>query len=70
MHQGQGELQYKKKTKILEELRGTKNVPNIKSTKKRILIPKIKNMSGEIITSRKGIADVFGEFYAKLYDDD
>ena len=54
--------------KILEELKGTKNIPNIKSMKKRILIPKSKNMKGETITSRKGIADVFGEFYAKLYD--
>ena len=25
---------------------------------------------GEVITSRKGIANVFGEFYSKLYDDD
>ena len=35
--------------KILEELRGTKNIPSIKSTKKRFLIPN-KNMKGEIIT--------------------
>ena len=27
-------------------------------------------MKGEVITSRKGVADVFGEFYGKLYDDD
>ena len=27
-------------------------------------------MTGEVITSRKGIADMFGEFYGKLYDDD
>ena len=26
-------------------------------------------MKGETITSRRGIADVFGEFYAKLYDE-
>ena len=25
---------------------------------------------GELITSRKGIANVFGEFCSKLYDDD
>ena len=55
--------------KILEELKGTKNIPNIKSMKKRILIPKIKNMKGETITPRKGIADVFEECYAKLYDE-
>ena len=32
-------------------------------------ITKIKNEKREIITSRKGIANVFGEFYKKLYDD-
>ena len=52
--------------KILQELTGTKNIPNIKSMKKRILIRKINNMKGETSTSRKGIAEVFGEFYAKL----
>ena len=34
-----------------------------------MLITKIKNERGEIITSRKGIANVFGEFYKKHYDD-
>ena len=34
-----------------------------------MLITKIKNERGEITTSRKGIANVFGEFYKKLYDD-
>ena len=34
-----------------------------------MLITKIKNGRGEIITSRKGIANVFGEFYKKLYED-
>ena len=28
-----------------------------------------KNEKGECITSRNGIADVFGEFYKKLYED-
>ena len=28
-----------------------------------------KNDKGECVTSRKGIADVFGEFYRRLYDD-
>ena len=46
------ELKDKKNNK-LEELRGTKNIPNIKSTKKRILIPKIQNMGGEIINHIK-----------------
>ena len=54
--------------KLLEDLKGTKNIPNIKSAKKRTLIPKINNMKGEIITSRKGITDVFGEFCEIIYD--
>ena len=37
--------------------------------KKKVLITQIKNERGEIITSCKGIAKVFGEFYKKLYDD-
>ena len=49
--------------------KGIKNIPGIKSAKRRVLITKIKNQKGEIITSRKGIANVFGEFYKKLYDD-
>ena len=36
---------------ILEELSGTKNISNVKSATKRILIPKIKNMEGETITT-------------------
>ena len=56
--------------KHLEELKGTKNIANIKSAKRPILIPKIKNVKGEVVTSRKGIADEFGEIYGKLYDDD
>ena len=42
----------------------------MKSAKRRVLITKIKNEKGEVITSRKGIANVFGEFYSKLYDED
>ena len=33
--------------------------------KKRVLITKIKNEKGEVITSRKGTANLFGEFYKK-----
>ena len=55
--------------KILEDFKGVSNIPGIKSAKKKVLITKIKNERGEIITSRKGIANVFGEFYKKLYDD-
>ena len=55
--------------KILEELKGTKNISNIKSAKKRILIPKVKNRKGEVIVTWKGIANVFAEFDTKLYED-
>ena len=53
--------------KILEDFKGIRNIPVIKSAKKRVLITKIKNEKGECITSRKGIADVFGEFYKKNF---
>ena len=55
--------------RILEEFKGVRNIPRIKTAKKRVLITKIKNKRGECITSRKGIADTFGEFYKRLYED-
>ena len=55
--------------RILEEFKGVRNIPRIKTAKKRVLITKIKNKEGECITSRKGIADTFGEFYKRLYED-
>ena len=45
--------------KILEKVKGTRNIPSIKSTKKRILIPKVKNKEGDTIKTRQGIANVF-----------
>ena len=45
--------------RILEEFKGVRNIPRIKTAKKRVLITKIKNKEGEYITSRKGIADTF-----------
>ena len=45
--------------RILEDLKEVKNIPGVKSAKKRVLITKIK-------TSRKGIANVFGEFHKKI----
>ena len=48
---------------------GTNNISNIKSAKKRILIQKVKNMKGEVITTRKGIANVFAKFSTELYED-
>ena len=55
--------------RFLEEFKGVRNFPGIKTAKKIVLITKIKNDKGECITSRKGIADVFGEFYKRLYED-
>ena len=49
--------------RILEDFKGVRNIPGIKSAKRRVLITKIKNEKGEVITSGKGIANVFGEFY-------
>ena len=55
--------------RILEDFKGVRNIPGIKSAKKKVLITKVKNELGENITSRKGIANVCGDFYKKLYDD-
>ena len=55
--------------RILEEFKGVRNIPRIKSAKKKVLITKIKNEKGECITSRKGIAGALGEFYKRLYED-
>ena len=55
--------------RILEDFKGVSNIPGIKSAKKKVLITKIKNERGEIMKSRRGIANVFGEFHKKLYDD-
>ena len=58
----------RKNQKILEEVKGTRNISNIKTVKKRILIPKIKNKEGEAIRTRQGIANVFAKFYEDLYE--
>ena len=55
--------------RILEDFKDVRNILGIKSAQKKVLITKIKNDKGECITSRKGIADVFGEFYKRLYED-
>ena len=56
--------------RILEEFKRTKHISNIKSAKKRILTPKIKNEKGEVITLRKAIANGLGEFHSKFFVDD
>ena len=39
--------------RILEEFKGIRDIPRIKTAKKRVLITKIKNEKGERITYRK-----------------
>ena len=60
---------WEKTLQILEELKGSKSISNITSARKKTLIPKIRDEKYEIITSRKGIANVFGKFYSKLFSD-
>ena len=71
MHQGQTKNEEtskdSKKTRRLQ--RNQKTFPASSQKKRRILITKIINEKGEIITSRKGIANVFGEFFRQLFDD-
>ena len=55
---------------VLEELRGINNISCIEPAKKRMLVPKVENEIGDTITSRKGIVNVFGEFYSKIFADD
>ena len=42
-------------------------IPSIKSVKRRILIPKIRNKDGEAEKTRQGIANVFAKFYEEQY---
>ena len=51
--------------KNLEDFKGVSNIPGIKSAEKKVLTTKVKHERGETITSRKGIANVFAEFYKK-----
>ena len=60
--------QVKIQKKILEEVKGTRNISSIKSVKERILIPKVKNKEGEAIKNRQGIANVFAKFYEDMYE--
>ena len=47
--------------KILEKVK--ENISNIKSVKKRIFIPKVKNKEGEAVKTTQGIANVFAKIY-------
>ena len=57
----------RKRSKILGKVKGIKNISSIKSAKKRILIPKVRNKDGEAAKTRQGIANVFAKFYEDLY---
>ena len=59
----------KRQQKIQRIQRNEEHIPGIKSANRRTLITKIKHAKGEVITSKKGIANVFGEFNRKLSDD-
>ena len=59
-------IRQEKVQQILEEFRDILRISCVESGRKRSLIPKVKNDKGETITSRKGIANVFGEFCSKL----
>ena len=51
--------------RTLEDFKGVKNNPRNQICKQRVFFAKIKNEKEEIITSRKGVANVFGELYKK-----
>ena len=55
-------------TKILEEVKGKRNIPSVKSVKKRILVPKVRKKEGEAVQTRQGIAKVFAKFCDDLYE--
>ena len=72
MHQRRRVKRQQDIQRILEDFKGVRNIPGIKSAKKKELITKIKKKKttkGECITSRNGIADVFGEFHKRHYED-
>ena len=52
---------------LLEEFRGINNISSIASARKKTLIPKIITKKDDIITSREGIANVFGKLHSKLH---
>ena len=55
--------------RILEDFKRDQEHSRNQICKKKSTHHQDKNEKGEFITSRKGIANVFGEFHKKLYDD-
>ena len=55
--------------RILEDFKGVRNIPGNQISKEESTHPqRSKTTQGNWVTSRKGIADVFCEFY-RLYED-
>ena len=71
MHQGleKSEKTGKRFNEYSKTPMGVRKSQESNMQKGRALITKIKNEKGGVITSRKGIANVFGEFYKQFYDD-
>ena len=55
--------EYLKNSKVYKPFRESNQQRRESSSRKS------RNTKGECITSRKGIADTFGEFYKRLYED-
>ena len=56
--------------RILEDFKGVRNIPGIKSAKKKVLITKIKKTRKENASHLgKELPIFFGEFYKKLHED-
>ena len=53
--------------KILREFRGLKYLKSIKCNSKKHLIAAMRNSKGEVVTTRVEIANMFADFYEKLY---
>ena len=52
---------------ILQEFRGLKHIKSIKGNSKKRLMTNMRSSSGKVVTSRVEIANVFADFYEKLY---
>ena len=52
---------------ILQEFRGLKDIKSIKGNSKKRLMINMRSSSGKVVTSRVESANVFADFYEKLY---
>jgi len=53
--------------KILEDYRRLNHISSIKSNRHKTLIAQMTTSTGQKVNDRQGIADVFADFYEKLY---